>query len=175
MQQVQLEPVAAEDVAAFRQMVEAYWREIMPAADVVQNHVCRAAYFERRYSFEGKAGQPHWAVAGGQRVGFLMANVAEAERQAVVNDFYVLPEERRQGYGSAMVRALHEHLDERSVQQIDLDVRHDNPGALAFWQAQGFRIALYRLRQYRDPKEGRSYVGALSGDFVRRERGIEND
>lgn len=88
------------------------------------------------------AGQPHWPVADWQRVGFLLANVAEAERQSVVNDIYMLPEERRQGYGSTMVRALCEHLDERSALQIDVDVRRDNPGALAFWEAQGYRVAL---------------------------------
>ena len=52
------------------------------------------------------------------------------------------------------------------VELIECNVRRDNPQALAFWEAQGFRIALYRLRQYRDPKRGTSYVGALSSDFT---------
>ncbi len=83
----------------------------------------------------------------------------------MVNDFYVLPEARRQGYGRAMVQWLLAHLDSLGVEQIDLDVRRDNPDALAFWQAQGFGIALYRLRQYRDPESGTAFVGALSSDF----------
>ncbi|MBV7330555.1 hypothetical protein KFU94_20385 [Chloroflexi bacterium TSY] len=52
------------------------------------------------------------------------------------------------------------------IEQIELNVRRDNPEALAFWQAQGFRIALYQMRQYRDPQTGQSFIGALSSDFV---------
>jgi len=52
------------------------------------------------------------------------------------------------------------------VQLIELNVRRDTPQALAFWESQGFRIASYRLHQYRDPKTGTSYIGALSSDFA---------
>jgi len=57
------------------------------------------------------------------------------------------------------------------VERVDLDVRRDNPQALAFWQAQGFGIAAYRMRIYRDPDSGTvrssaaAYVGALSSDL----------
>ena len=52
------------------------------------------------------------------------------------------------------------------MELVDLNARRDNPQALAFWAAQGFRIALYRLRQYPDPKTGEAYIGALSSDFT---------
>jgi ribosomal protein S18 acetylase RimI-like enzyme len=64
-----------------------------------------------------------------------------------------------------MGRWLLSHLDRLGVEQIDLNVRHDSPAALAFWEAQGFGIAVYRMRQYRDPKTGTAFVGALSSDF----------
>lgn len=50
------------------------------------------------------------------------------------------------------------------IEQID-HVRRDTPAALAFWQAQGFGIASYRLRQYRDPQRGVACRGALSSDM----------
>ena len=92
--------------------------------------------------------------------------VDEAKNSARIDDFYVMPEARRQGYGSAMVKAVYAQLDRLRVELVELNVRRDNPQALAFWEVQGFRIALYRLRQFRDPKAGTSYIGALSSDFA---------
>jgi ribosomal protein S18 acetylase RimI-like enzyme len=49
---------------------------------------------------------------------------------------------------------------------FELTLRRDNPQALAFWEAQGFRIAHYLLRQYRDLQTGELFIGALSSDFA---------
>jgi ribosomal protein S18 acetylase RimI-like enzyme len=65
-----------------------------------------------------------------------------------------------------MIKAVFTELDQLGVELIELNVRRDSPQALAFWEAQGFRIALHRLRQFRDPKRGTSYIGALSSDFT---------
>jgi ribosomal protein S18 acetylase RimI-like enzyme len=91
-------------------------------------------------------------------VGFVAYAVDEARKSASINDFYVVPEARRRGYGAAMVQAVYAQLDQLGVELVELNVRRDNPQALAFWVAQGFRIALYRLRQYRDPKTGKAYI-----------------
>ena len=64
-----------------------------------------------------------------------------------------------------MVQWLFSRLDNVGVERIDLNVRRDNPRALAFWQAQGFGIAGYQLRMYRDPESGTAFVGALASDF----------
>ena len=34
---MQLQPVAPAEIATFRRMVEAYWDELMPTADVLQS------------------------------------------------------------------------------------------------------------------------------------------
>lgn len=99
-------------------------------------------------------------------MGFVAYAVDEARKSASINDFYVVPEARRRGYGAAMVQAVYAQLDQLGVELVELNVRRDNPQALAFWEAQGFRIALYRLRQYRDPKTGKAYIGTLSSDFA---------
>jgi ribosomal protein S18 acetylase RimI-like enzyme len=91
--------------------------------------------------------------------------VDKDEKRATIHDFYVIPEERRRGHASAMVSWLFKFLDKRGIERIDLNVRRDNPTALAFWQSQGFGITAYRLRQYRDPKTGTAYTGVLSSDF----------
>lgn len=99
-------------------------------------------------------------------MGFVAYAVDEARKSASINNFYVVPEARRRGYGAAMVQAVYTQLDQLGVELVELNVRRDNPQALAFWEAQGFRIALYRLQQYRDPKTGKAYIGTLSSDFA---------
>ena len=98
-------------------------------------------------------------------MGFFAYDLSEDSKSVFIGNFYVVPRERRKGYGTAMVRWLFAHLDGLGVERIDLHVRRDNPGALACWEAQGFGIAGYRMRQYRDPERGTAYVGALSSDF----------
>ena len=64
-----------------------------------------------------------------------------------------------------MVHWLLSKCDDLGIEQIDLNVRRDNPDALAFWQAQGFGIAGYRLRQLRDPATRSAFKEVLSSDF----------
>ena len=97
-------------------------------------------------------------------MGFFAYDLSEDSKSVFIGNFYVVPRERRKGHGTAMVQWLFSHLDGLGVERIDLHVRRDNPGALAFWQAQGFGVADYRMRQYRDPERGTAYVGALSSD-----------
>jgi hypothetical protein len=58
------------------------------------------------------------------------------------------------------------HFDQVVVESVDLNARRATPQALAFWEAQGFLMAAYRLRRYRDPKSGETYIGAPSSDFA---------
>jgi len=166
LESLSIEKVGTEDSAHFREMVKAYWQELMPKADVATDPDKWEAYFQDQFAWDGGNNHPHWAILDDdRRIGFMTFEVSDDDVCARVNDFYVVPEERRKGYGSAMVQWLFSHLDSLGVERIDLSVRRDNPTALAFWQAQGFGIAGYRLRQYRDPETGTAYVGALSSDF----------
>jgi len=149
-----------------RQIVVAYWQEVMPQSEMMQNPARQEAYFLERFLSIDDNLHLYWAVVAGQKVGFVAYTVDDVKKSASINDFFVVPEVRRCGYGTAMVQAVYEQLDRLGVELVELNVRRDNPQALAFWEAQGFRIALYRLRQYRDPKRGQSYIGALSSDFT---------
>jgi ribosomal protein S18 acetylase RimI-like enzyme len=161
-----VEQVDPADAGAFREMAEAFWKELMPHADAIQTPARRDAYFRQAFGWDGEDDHPHWARVDGRRVGFLSFCTDVGQRRARVSNLYVVPEERRKGYGTAMVRWLCGHLDALGVERIDLDVRRDNPDALAFWRAQGYGVAGYRMRQYRDPVRGVAYEGALSSDFV---------
>lgn len=64
-----------------------------------------------------------------------------------------------------MIKTVFSKLDQLGLTLIELTVRRDTLQALAFWEAQGFRVALHLLRQYREPKRGIGYIGGLSSDF----------
>lgn len=162
---LKIEKVATQDLAHFRRMVEDYWQELMPKAIVVRDPEQWEAYFQEQFAWDGGNNHPHWAIIGDLHVGFMAFEVSDDRERAKVNNFYVIPEKRRQGHGTAMVQWLFSHLDSLGVERIDLNVRRDAPNALAFWQAQGFGIAGYQLRQYRDPQSGTAFVGALSSDM----------
>lgn len=55
---------------------------------------------------------------------------------------------RRQGVGTAVMQAIRAVAERDGWVRIDLNVRADNPGGIAFWRSQGFALQLYQLRQY---------------------------
>jgi ribosomal protein S18 acetylase RimI-like enzyme len=161
-----LEQVHLTDMPIVRRLVEAYWQEVMSQSDVVKQPDRREAFFRGCFTWAGGNRHPYWAVVSGRNVGFVAYTVDEAKKSASIDDLYVVLAERRQGHGTAIVQAMYAHLDRLGVELVELNVRRDTPHALAFWEAQGLRIALYRMRQYRDPKTGTAYIGALSSDFA---------
>lgn len=60
-------------------------------------------------------------------MGFVAYAVDEARKSASINDFYVVPEARRRGYGAAMVQEVYAQLDQLGVELVELNVRRDNP------------------------------------------------
>lgn len=164
---MELKPVQESEKGDFLLIVEGYWQEVMPQAEVVVDPVKRAAYFASHFVWEGGSRRPQWVVESETRVGFLSVSIDPAAKTAFIEDFYILPSARHKGYGRAAMQALYAQLDTQGITQVDLNVRRDTPQALAFWQALGFRIASYRLRQYRDPLAHQSFIGALSSDFAR--------
>ena len=130
---MRIEQVSLKDRARFRELVEAYWRELMPNSTVVRDTEQRDAYFQEEFAWDGGNRHPYWALVDGRLVGFVSFEVSEAQRCAFVDGFYVVPEERRKGYGRDLVAWLFSHLDRLGVERIDLNVRRDSPTALAFW------------------------------------------
>jgi ribosomal protein S18 acetylase RimI-like enzyme len=160
-----LQVVDPAEMVQFRQVVEAYWQELMPKAEVLSDPLRQERYFQKAFAWSGESRVPRWVLDGDRQVGFVSLSFDPAQRSATIDDFYIFPDERRKGYGTQVVEAIFALLVHSDIEVVELNVRRDNPGALAFWQAQGFRIAHYRLRQYRDLQSGERFVGALSSDF----------
>jgi len=158
---VHLRPVDDHDTPVLRRMVDSYWDELMPTADTVRTPVARSTYFATR--FDPKQSQAFFAETSGRVVGFVQTAVDG--KRATITDFYVDTADRRKGFGRAMVRAVVAVFDSLSVEELTLTVRRDTPGALAFWEANGFMIGHHELKQFRDPTTGRAFLGALSSDF----------
>ncbi len=162
---LQLEAVHPADMTAFRSMVLNYWRELMPGASVLKDTASQDAYFQEEFPWTDEHQHPSWALLDGRRIGFVNFALIHAEKRADIDDFYVIPDQRRRGCGTQIVRALFQIFDAQGIERIDLSVRRDNPNGLAFWEAQGFMLAKYHLRMYRDPATGTAFRGALSSDF----------
>ena len=161
---IELRMVEPTEQADLRPLAEAYWEELMPNATVLKDRASRDRYFADSFRWEGEQDRPYWALRSGERVG--VVTLSRNGQSVYIDDFYVVPAARRQGLGRQIVQALSTHFDRDGVTLIELNVRRDNPRALAFWEAMGFRIASYRLRQYRDPATGTAFIGGLSSDFV---------
>lgn len=146
------------------EMAVEYWAEIMPHARVVADSLQMEKYFESE--FTGSNRLFFWGASHGARVGFISYEVYGEKRSARIANIYVQGSFRHRHYGTRMVRSVLRRLDELGIEQIDLNVRRDNPIALAFWQSLGFGIAGHKLRMYRDPEKGIAFVGALSSDFA---------
>lgn len=127
-----------------------YWIELMPRWRGNADAEYRAAYFADRFRVGDPRNEHWWGVVDGARVGFARIEWHEDVdgAWASVHDFYVEANHRRHGYGTAMARAVVAAIKERGCFRVDLNVRADNPGALAFWQAAGFEMTSYRMRTY---------------------------
>lgn len=64
---------------------------------------------------------------------------AELGRVLVVQDFYVVPEQRRKGVGRALVQKILDEAKALRIDRIDLEILPKNVVAPAFWKALGFK------------------------------------
>ena len=107
-----------------------------------------------------------WAFDGKRRVGFINFEIDARSKTADIQDIYIDQKDRRSGYGTEIMQSILKLCDQNSIECIELNVRRDNPAALAFWEKQRFITALYRMRMYRNPDKSVSFVGSLSSDFA---------
>jgi ribosomal protein S18 acetylase RimI-like enzyme len=83
----------------------------------------------------------------GKPAGSVMFRIVEDGSRAFIHDFYIVPGQRRKGFGTTMIDRLLSRLGELGVKRVDLHVTLGNSPALEFWQEQGFKIIQYRLMQ----------------------------
>jgi ribosomal protein S18 acetylase RimI-like enzyme len=150
MATIVLQGITIEEQDEFLEMVTAYWKELVPDAPVARDPRRAAAYFAEHFRFGDDSAFLWWAMSDAVKVGFVRVELwlTEDERGGFVRDFYIRPDVRRQGLGTAVVQAIRSVAERDGWVRIDLNVREDNPSGLAFWQSQGFNLQLYQLRQY---------------------------
>ena len=165
-----IQPVPESRIPDFRKLVEDYWWELMRTAKSVRDEDSRTEYFNQRFQWNSKHEPPYWALESETPVAFIHFAL---NSRATIHDFYVVPEARRRGVGSSVVRWALEYFDSKGVNQIDLTARRDQPASLAFWESQGFTIGHYELIMHRDPATGTAYRGALSSDFTESDLGYD--
>jgi ribosomal protein S18 acetylase RimI-like enzyme len=150
MTSIALRDIATEERNELRATVAAYLVELVPEAPVARDPRRAAAYFAEHFRFGDDAVALWWAMLDATKVGFVQVErwTTEDERGAFIRDFYVLPDARRQGVGTAVVRAIRAVAERDGWLRNDLNVRADNARGLAFWRSQGFNLQLYQLRQF---------------------------
>lgn len=70
-----------------------------------------------------------------------------------VTNIAVHPNHRRRGFGREVTQALLCAARERSLEEVSLEVRASNVGAIAMYQALGFAVAGRRKNFYNAPTE----------------------
>lgn len=150
MANIALQDISAEEQGELLEMVTAYWAELVPDAPVSRDPRRAAAYVAEHFRFDDDTVALWWATLDSARIGFVRLErwTADDERGAFIRDFYIRPDARRQGAGTAVVRAIRAVAQREGWLRIDLNVRADNPAGLAFWHSQGFELQLYQLRQF---------------------------
>lgn len=85
-------------------------------------------------------------------VGYAIASVTEGEAEIV--SVAVLPDHRRAGVATALLRHTFSHLRRARAPAVALMVRPDNPAAIRFYRRLGFRSAGRIARYYEDRSDG---------------------
>lgn len=109
------------------------------------------AYLKVLFKDQGATRHIWWALDGGKRVGFAVAalqrGMVDGRSTAMIAEFFVYPEYRREGYGRRVAEAVIEFLRAAGAGEIyaavvvgKVDVR-----GLRFWEACGFQLHRYSL------------------------------
>ena len=81
--------------------------------------------------------------------GGMMLNPWEGQ----VTNIATHPSYRRQGYGKAVTEALLKEAEAKGVEQVSLEVRISNAGAIALYEGLGFEAVGRRKGFYQNPRE----------------------
>ncbi len=99
-------------------------------------------------------GDPAHLLVGWQKeeiAGFIAGRRVVGEGEIL--NLAVKPQYRRQGVGRALMKALLEAFAREAVDQVFLEVRQSNEGAIAFYRGLGFREVGRREGYYQEPEE----------------------
>ena len=91
-------------------------------------------------------------------VGFILVRVVEDEAEIIT--IAVIPRHRKKGLALALLDAVIDELDERSVAELHLEVEEKNKAAINLYKESGFEIVGERKAYYR-PAAGMPGANAI--------------
>lgn len=86
-----------------------------------------------------------------------------------ITNIAVIPEARRQGIGAMITRKLMRLLFEASMNEIFLEVRLSNLGALAMYRRLGFTVKGIRKNYYTEPVEDAYIMSCVRDEIYHKE------
>jgi ribosomal protein S18 acetylase RimI-like enzyme len=119
-----------------------------PASSSAPTGRLRRAWLAERDSLEPSV--PH------QPVGFVVASglsVSDTTAECELEFLFVVPNQRRSGFGRRLVGAVLAWAEELRAQQVWLEVRCSNQAAQALYRACGFSAIGSRAGYYENPRE----------------------
>jgi ribosomal protein S18 acetylase RimI-like enzyme len=142
---VSLVPIATAEQHELRAMMRDYFVELAVYEDDAEDP---DAHLERSWPemlADMLGRELQWIIADTQRAGFLIVRTLpdwpHTERLiASIVEFYVVPEFRRGGIGSAAVETLLAEHRDRGTYLMEADILVANEPAKAFWQRLGFEV-----------------------------------
>lgn len=111
-----------------------------------------AAWFDRHFFNAALSGSRHlWlAYADEQPIGFVIFTLNNytfnpAKQYGKINEFYIVPEQRRSGYGRQLAHAAFAEMKRLGARELEADVLKENTQALSFWGSLGMGISHHVL------------------------------
>lgn len=134
-----MKPVTTTEVPMLLTLVERYWDfERIPGYDPARltpqlESFCSQAHLGRAW-IALVAGQP-----AGYLIGVYVFSLEHAGLTAEIDEFFVLPQHRAQGVGSALLTTAEAAFVAAGCTNVSLQLSHDNDSARMFYRRNGYR------------------------------------
>ena len=130
-----IRPASARDALAFGRLLHAFnveFSELTPDADLIAERAApliESGEITVLFAGDGPDGLAQLRFRPSLYTGAL---------DAYLEELYVVPERRGQGFGRALLEAAMEHARQRGAQHIDLGTSEDDVAARALYESAGF-------------------------------------
>ncbi len=125
-------------------------------------HADRLSRLDFTRALKGKSAVVLLLEQGGVVLGYALLRVRG--RQAHLESLAVDPPARRLGLGRALLKGAEQAGLERGALHMRLEIREDNPAALALYESLGYRQHGTWLEYYEDESDARRLRKALGAD-----------
>jgi ribosomal-protein-alanine acetyltransferase len=133
-------------------------------------HHDRLSRLDFHRALTGKSAVLLVSEEGGTLLGYALIRIRG--RQAHLESLAIDPPARRLGLGRALLKAAEQAVLERGALHMRLEIREDNPAALALYESLGYRQHGTWLEYYEDESDARRLRKALGPDAVDEALGI---